>query len=263
MSEQPSPLPRAYLTAVAAVLLIGFIALAVAINHVAGTGSPAAVAGATATPVPTPTAPPTPTVAASPTPGVTSTPCHTATFASTPLAPLGEPHPDIHHYTAPPPFQIDLGKLYEVRIVVSHGAADPRPVAQRTITLCLEPALAPNTVNNFVALARNHFYDGLTWHRVVAGFVIQGGDPTGTGNGGPGYQFKDEPVKGEYSLGCVAMANSGPNTNGSQFFICIANDAASLQKNYNLFGDVENGIAVAETVQKGDLMQTVTVYAQR
>src|SRR6266540_6715706 len=89
------------------------------------------------------------------------------------------------------------------------------------IVMELDPKLAPNTVNNFVALARDGYYDGLTFHRVVPEFVVQGGDPTGTGSGGPGFRFKDEPVKGEYSLGAVAMANAGPDTNGSQFFICI------------------------------------------
>ena len=85
----------------------------------------------------------------------------------------------------------------------------------------LDPQLAPNTVNNFVGLARDGYYDGLTFHRVVPEFVIQGGCPEGSGRGGPGYKFADEPVKGEYTLGAVAMANSGPDTNGSQFFICI------------------------------------------
>src|SRR3546814_19962269 len=82
----------------------------------------------------------------------------------------------------------------------------------------LDASLAPNTVNNFVVNARNGFYDGLTFHRVVPGFVIQGGDTEGTGRGGPGYRFADEPVKGEYTPGPVAMANAGPDTNGSPFF---------------------------------------------
>ena len=89
------------------------------------------------------------------------------------------------------------------------------------MVLDLDPKLAPNTVNNFVALARQGYYDGLTFHRVVPDFVIQGGCPEGTGTGGPGYKFEDEPVQGEYTLGAVAMANAGPNTNGSQFFVCI------------------------------------------
>jgi len=117
------------------------------------------------------------------------------------------------------------------------------------IVLELDPQLAPNTVNNFVFLAQHHFYDGLTFHRVVPNFIIQTGDPKGNGTGGPGYKFKDEPVKGNYTVGCVAMANSGPNTNGSQFFICTANDTTNLQKSYNLFGHVVSGLNVAQKIQ--------------
>ena len=107
-------------------------------------------------------------------------------------------------------------------------------------------------MNNFVFLANDHFYDGLKFHRVVAGFVIQGGDPLGTGSGGPGYKFNDEPVLGEYTAGAVAMANSGPNTNGSQFFICTANDTTKLQKSYNLFGHVVQGMDVVLKIQGPD-----------
>src|SRR5262250_1084330 len=107
----------------------------------------------------------------------------------------------------PPEIQIDTDKLYRATITTSRG----------TITMDLDPELAPNTVNNFVVLARGGYYDGLTFHRVVPDFVIQGGCPKGSGRGGPGYKFRDEPVQSEYRLGAVAMANSGPNTNGSQF----------------------------------------------
>ena len=96
-------------------------------------------------------------------------------------------------------------------------------------------------MNNFVGLARQGYYDGLTFHRVVPEFVIQGGCPEGSGRGGPGYKFADEPVKSEYTLGAVAMANSGPNTNGSQFFICIDDCTRKLDKLYNLFGHVDVG----------------------
>src|SRR6187551_280247 len=88
------------------------------------------------------------------------------------------------------------------------------------IVIDLDPRIAPKSVNNFVVLARQGYYDGLTFHRVEPGFVIQGGCPEGTGRGGPGYKFADEPVQGEYIVGAVAMANAGPDTNGSQFFIC-------------------------------------------
>ena len=94
----------------------------------------------------------------------------------------------------------------------------------------LDPQLAPNTVNNFVGLARDGYYDGLTFHRVVPEFVIQGGCPEGSGRGGPGYKFADEPVQGEYTLGAVAMANAGPDTNGSQFFICIDDCTAQARR---------------------------------
>ena len=123
----------------------------------------------------------------------------------------------------------------------------------------LDPKLAPNSVNHFVALARDGFYDGLTFHRVVPDFVIQGGDPQGTGSSGPGYKWDDEPVKGEYTLGAVAMANAGKNTNGSQFFICIDDCQRKLDKAYNLFGYVIDGIDVAQKVQQGDVMRSVSI----
>ena len=127
------------------------------------------------------------------------------------------------------------------------------------IELELDPSLAPVTVNNFVSLARDGYYNGLTFHRVVPEFVIQGGDPTGTGSGGPGYRFPDEPVKGEYVDGAVAMANAGPDTNGSQFFICIDDCTSKLQPNYNLFGVVTRGLDIAKSISVGDKMNTVTV----
>lgn len=117
---------------------------------------------------------------------------------------------------------------------------------------------APKTVSNFVYLAENKFYDGLNFHRVVPGFVIQGGDPNGTGAGGPGYQFEDEKVVDEYKAGTVAMANSGSNTNGSQFFICIE-DQSSLPKLYNLFGQVLSGMDVVKKIQVGDKIDSVTI----
>ena len=127
------------------------------------------------------------------------------------------------------------------------------------IVLALDAALAPTTVNHFVVNARNGFYDGLTFHRVVPEFVIQGGDPEGSGRGGPGYKFADEPVRGEYTLGAVAMANAGPDTNGSQFFICVDDCTRKLQPLYNLFGYVTSGIEVAQAIGVGDVMRSVTV----
>ena len=123
----------------------------------------------------------------------------------------------------------------------------------------LDPKLAPNTVNNFVNLARDGYYTGLTFHRVVPDFVIQGGCPEGTGTGGPGYRFDDEPVNAEYTLGAVAMANAGPNTNGSQFFICIDDCQSKLAPAYNLFGYVSSGMDVALTIAVGDVMESVEI----
>ena len=144
-----------------------------------------------------------------------------------------------HSYSQPPAMVINPNKVYCAGINTNRGL----------IVLELDPQLAPNTVNNFVFLAQHHFYDGLTFHRVVPSFIIQTGDPKGNGTGGPGYKFKDEPVKGTYTTGCVAMANSGPNTNGSQFFICTADDRTTLQKVYNLFGHVVSGLNVAQKIQ--------------
>jgi cyclophilin family peptidyl-prolyl cis-trans isomerase len=145
--------------------------------------------------------------------------------------------------------QIDENTIYQVAIDTDRGM----------ITMELDPQLAPNSVNHFVALARDGFYNGLTFHRVVPEFVVQGGDPEGSGRGGPGYKWADEPVKGEYTEGAVAMANAGPNTNGSQFFICIDDCRRKLDKLYNLFGYVIDGIDVAKNIKQGDVMKSVSV----
>lgn len=145
--------------------------------------------------------------------------------------------------------QTDLDHAYRATITTSRGQ----------IVMDLDPALAPATVNNFVGLARQGYYDGLTFHRVVPEFVIQGGCPEGSGSGGPGYQFADEPVRGEYTLGAVAMANSGPDTNGSQFFICIDDCRSKLLPAYNLFGYVVEGIEVAQATAVGDVMEQVEI----
>ena len=150
-----------------------------------------------------------------------------------------------------PEFAIDPQKVYRTTITMDRG----------TIVMDLDPALAPNTVNNFVGLARQGYYDGLTFHRVVPDFVIQGGCPEGTGTGGPGYRFPDEPVRAEYTLGAVAMANAGPDTNGSQFFICIDDCRRKLAPSYNLFGYVVEGMDVALAVRVGDVMRSVVVEA--
>jgi cyclophilin family peptidyl-prolyl cis-trans isomerase len=151
--------------------------------------------------------------------------------------------------SAPPAHEIDDNATYEVTIATDKG----------DIVVDLDPKLAPNTVNNFVALVRQGFYDNLAFHRVVPEFVIQGGDPEGTGRGGPGYRFADEPVQGEYTFGAVAMANAGPDTNGSQFFICIDDCQSKLAKSYNLSGYVTSGVDVTRQIRQGDVMRSVTV----
>ena len=151
-----------------------------------------------------------------------------------------------------PPMSINVDSLFKVTINTDLG----------DIVMELDPQLAPQTVNNFVNQAQAGFYDGLTFHRVVPDFVIQGGCPQGTGTGGPGYKFADEPVKGEYTIGAVAMANAGPNTNGSQFFICIDDCTRKLQPAYNLFGYVKEGMDVALRVKVGTVMQSVKVEEQ-
>jgi len=144
---------------------------------------------------------------------------------------------------------VEPDKSYEATITTDRGE----------IVLSLDPKRAPKSVNNFVFLAREGFYDGLTFHRVVPDFVVQAGCPEGSGRGNPGYRFEDEPVQGEYIPGAVAMANSGPNTNGSQFFICTVDDRHKLTKSYNLFGQVIKGMDIVEQIRVGDRMNKVDV----
>lgn len=127
-----------------------------------------------------------------------------------------------------------------------------------TIEFELYADKAPKSVSNFVYLTELGYFDKLTFHRVVPGFVIQGGDPSGNGTGGPGYQFPDETVAGDYKAGTVAMANSGPDTNGSQFFICL-DDQPNLPKDYNLFGQVTAGMDIVKQIKVGDKMLKVTI----
>ncbi|MBI4138783.1 peptidylprolyl isomerase [Candidatus Uhrbacteria bacterium] len=119
------------------------------------------------------------------------------------------------------------------------------------------PEEGPNAASNFIYLAKRKYYDGLTFHRVIEGFMAQGGDPTGTGRGGPGYQFADDPVKLPYTQGIVAMANAGPDTNGSQFF--IMKEDYPLDPNYSIFGRVISGQDVVTNLRVGDVMTTVTI----
>ena len=233
MSTPPRRLAQIWATL--GVLLVAILAFSFYVGRTAG-GAPGG------TPTPTPTASPG-LIAV----GASCGPIHFGPVL-TPLA--GDAGK--HTYSAAPPLTINTAHHYLVTMTTNKG----------TISLCLDPKLAPNTVNNFVFLARNQFYDGLKFHRVEAGFVIQGGDPLGTGLGGPGYKFNDEPVQGEYTAGAVAMANSGANTNGSQFFICTVDDRQKLAKSYNLFGYVQTGMDVVLKVVKGDVMSTVTVQEE-
>jgi cyclophilin family peptidyl-prolyl cis-trans isomerase len=140
-------------------------------------------------------------------------------------------------YESAPDLAIDSGTTYGAVLHTNHGA----------ITIEFDAARSPLTVNNFVFLARDGFYDGVIFHRVVPGFVIQGGDPTGTGRGGPGYRFRDElEGEGSYARGVVAMANAGPNTNGSQFFICL--EDVGLPHAYTIFGKVTDGMDTVDAI---------------
>ncbi len=138
--------------------------------------------------------------------------------------------------TQAPNMQIDTAKAYTATLKTSLG----------DIVVALHADKTPKTANNFVVLARSGFYNNTPFHRVIQGFMIQGGDPKGNGTGGPGYQFDDEPFEGEYLRGTVAMANAGPNTNGSQFFIMHAD--YSLPKAYIIFGQVISGMEVVDAI---------------
>jgi peptidyl-prolyl cis-trans isomerase B (cyclophilin B) len=153
-------------------------------------------------------------------------------------------------YSAPPSLTIDPSKKYSAVFNTSRGE----------IVCELFAKDAPNTVNNFVFLARDKFYDGTVFHRVLADFMIQGGDPTGTGRGGPGYKFADE-VKSnpnQHQVGTLSMANAGPNTNGSQFFIThvVTN---WLDGKHTVFGKVLSGQDTVNAIQQGDELISVTI----
>ena len=156
----------------------------------------------------------------------------------------------VKQWGAPPPMAIDPKKTYRATIQTDRG----------DITLELYPQHAPKTVNNFVFLAREGFYDGVAFHRVIADFVIQGGDPTGTGRGGPGYRFEDE-VKNNplrHETGVISMANAGPNTNGSQFFITHS-PQPHLDGRHTVFGKVVSGMDVVNAIRQGDKMIKVVI----
>jgi peptidyl-prolyl cis-trans isomerase B (cyclophilin B) len=144
-------------------------------------------------------------------------------------------------YSAPPPMTIDPSHNYVATMKTDKG----------NVKIELFPKDAPATVNNFVFLAREGFYDGVTFHRVIPGFMAQGGDPTGRGNGGPGYQFKDEFSAQTHQAGSLSMANAGPNTNGSQFFICYE-PQPHLNGRHTVFGKVIEGMDVVRSFNERD-----------
>jgi peptidyl-prolyl cis-trans isomerase B (cyclophilin B) len=153
-------------------------------------------------------------------------------------------------YSSPPAMQVETDRTYKAVIETGKGS----------IEIELFPEHAPKTVNNFVFLARDGFYDGVVFHRVIADFMIQGGDPTGSGRGGPGYRFEDEfdgnPLRHE--RGVISMANAGPGTNGSQFFITHG-PQPHLDGRHTVFGKVSKGLDVVDAIQQGDSMIKVTI----
>jgi peptidylprolyl isomerase len=159
-----------------------------------------------------------------------------------PFPPLDGSAPKTQQFSQAPEFGIDPSKRYTATLDTSLGE----------IVIALDAVNAPNTVNNFVFLAAHHYYDGVVFHRIINGFMCQGGDPTGTGRGGPGYRFADEPVKQRYQLGSVAMANAGPDTNGSQFFLISGASGVGLPPQYNHFGQIVKGMDVLDTMQRVD-----------
>ncbi|MFA5316891.1 MAG: peptidylprolyl isomerase [Dehalococcoidales bacterium] len=154
-------------------------------------------------------------------------------------------------YGAPPPMTIDKSKSYTA--IIETGKGD--------LTLELFARDVPVTVNNFVFLARDGFYDGTTFHRVIAGFMAQGGDPTGTGAGGPGYSFEDEFTEHCHTEGALSMANSGSNTNGSQFFITYE-PQPHLDGMHSVFGQLVKSMAVLEQIKNGDIIKRVRIIEE-
>jgi peptidylprolyl isomerase len=145
---------------------------------------------------------------------------------------------ELMQWNSEPAMALESGKNYGAVLHTNKG----------DITIDLDEAGAPKTVNNFVFLAREGYYTNVPFHRIISGFMVQTGDPTGTGAGGPGYRFADEPVTRDYARGTLAMANAGPNTNGSQFFICHVDLTGRLPKNYTIFGNVTEGLDILDAI---------------
>ncbi len=166
-------------------------------------------------------------------------------------APEPSPTPEPKTYSAPPPMTIDTSKQYTATIETEKG----------DLVLELFASDVPVTVNNFVFLAREGFYDGTTFHRVIPGFMAQGGDPTGTGAGNPGYSFADEFTEHTHVTGALSMANSGSNTNGCQFFITYA-PQPHLDGEHSVFGQLIGGMDVLEKIETGDTVIRITIEAR-
>ena len=171
-----------------------------------------------------------------------------ASCATTPSESEPAPTQKPMSYSAPPPMTLDTSKQYTATIETEKG----------NLVLELFASDVPVTVNNFVFLAREEFYDGTTFHRVIPDFMAQGGDPIGTGTGGPGYKFADEFTKHTHVTGALSMANSGPNTNGSQFFITYA-PQPHLNNHHSVFGQVIDGMDVLKALENGDAVVRITI----
>src|SRR2546423_6575319 len=166
------------------------------------------------------------------------TPAPASKGAASPAPVAGGAGP-LKQWSSPPAMAIDPNKQYAATISTNLGDMKAQLFAKD----------APNTVNNFVFLARQGFYSGVPFHRIMTGFMVQTGDPTGTGRGGPGYRFNDElPKDREYEAGTLAMANAGPNTQGSQFFVCHGQGCGRLPKNYTIFGKLADGQDVLDKI---------------
>lgn len=162
--------------------------------------------------------------------------------------PVPQPAPKPRTYSAPPPMVIDTSKQYTATIETEKG----------NLVLELFASDVPVTVNNFVFLAREGFYDGTTFHRVIPDFMAQGGDPTGTGRGGPGYSFPDEFTQHAHVAGTLSMANAGPDTNGSQFFITYT-PQHGLDGKHSVFGQLIQGMDVLEKIKNGDIIKRIII----
>ncbi|HEX5266765.1 MAG TPA: peptidylprolyl isomerase [Acidimicrobiales bacterium] len=217
------------------VLAVG-IGVVIAVLNISGGSKPTNVAAKGSTTTST-------TSASSTTSTTSSTPAPASSVAASELSCFGiSGNPSRKtKFSAAPPMCINSAKSYKAVVQTDVGTFD----------ISLDPKAAPKTVNNFVYLSLYHYYDGIVFHRVIPGFVVQGGDPTGTGTGGPGYQFADElPKAGAYKIGSLAMANSGPSTNGSQFFIITGSQGVQLPPQYSLFGQVTTGMSVVSAIEK-------------